>query len=184
VILFIYKQSQPTGKKGKAGRGATKKHSAALDKLVAQQEASGTRAVWKDVYQVMECNSAACTNRGFSCWRHDNKHHKVDSDVMDRLIDCAEEGHKRDNHADMPEGIRELIRTREDEEEACRKRKRKASDPLLVESVAFFYIPNPLREPPCIKKKSRGLKSVVICTPCSLPGIFRTRLDASGRLSY
>jgi hypothetical protein len=54
----------------------------------------------------------------------------------------------------------------------------------LVESVAFFYIPDPLREPPCVKKKSRGLKSIVTCTPCSLPGVFRTRLDASRRLSY
>jgi hypothetical protein len=55
---------------------------------------------------------------------------------------------------------------------------------ILIESVAFFYIPDPLREPPCVKKKSRGLKSVVTCTPCSLPGVFRTCLNASGRLSY
>jgi hypothetical protein len=45
VVSFIYNESQSTSKKGKAGRGATKKHSAALDNLVAQQEASGTRAV-------------------------------------------------------------------------------------------------------------------------------------------
>jgi hypothetical protein len=54
----------------------------------------------------------------------------------------------------------------------------------LVESVVFFYIPDPLREPLCVKKKSRGLKNIVICTPCFLPGIFRTCLDISGRFFY
>jgi hypothetical protein len=139
VISFIYKESQPTSKKGKAGRGATKKHSAALDKLVAQQEASGTRAVWKDVYQLMECTSAMCTNRGFSCWRDNDKHHKLDSDVMDRLVDRAEQGYRMDTHADVPEEIRELIRTREDEEEARRKRKRKASDLLPITVRVFCH---------------------------------------------
>jgi hypothetical protein len=132
VISFIYKEAQPTSTKGKAGRGATKKHSAALDRLVAEQEASGTRAVWKDVYRLMECISATCTNRGFSCWRHKDKHHKLDSDIMDRLVDRAEQGYRMDTHDDVPEDIRELIRTRENEEEARRKRKRKAVDPLPV----------------------------------------------------
>jgi hypothetical protein len=101
-------------------------------RLVVEQEASGTRAVWKDVYQLMECISATCTNRGFSCWRHKDKHHKLDSDIMDRLVDRAEEGYRMDTHDDVPEDIRELLRIREDEEEARRKRKRKASDPLPV----------------------------------------------------
>lgn len=132
VISFIYKEAQPTSIKGKTGRGATKKHSAALDRLVAEQEASGTRAVWKDVYQLMECISATCTNRGFSCWRYKEKHHKLDSDIMDRLVDRAEEGYRMDTHDDVPEDVRELIRIRESEEEARRKRKRKASDSLPV----------------------------------------------------
>lgn len=139
VISFIYKESQSTSKKGKAGRGATKKHSAALDNLVAQQVASGTRAVWKDVYQLMECISATCTNRGFSCWRYKDKHHKLDSDIMDRLVDRAEEGYVIETHDDVPEDIRDLILTREDEEEARRKRKRKASDQLPVNIRIFSH---------------------------------------------
>lgn len=139
VISFIYKETHPTSKKGKAGRGATKKQFAALDKLVAQQEASGTRAIWKDVYELMECISATCTNRGFSCWRYKDKHHKLDSDIMDRLVDRAEQGYRMDTHDDVPEDIRELIRTRENEEEARRKRKRKASDQLPVNIRVFCH---------------------------------------------
>ncbi|KAK8048247.1 hypothetical protein PG994_009977 [Apiospora phragmitis] len=131
AILFIYKESQPA-KDGKTGRGATKKHTAALNDLVTQQEASGHRPVWRDVYQLMECVSAACTNRGFSCWRNNEKHYKLDSDIMDRLVDYAEEGHTLETHADVPQGIRDVICTRTDEAEARRLRKRKASDPLPV----------------------------------------------------
>lgn len=131
AISFIYKESQPSNKDGKVGRGATRKHTAALEKLVARQEASGTRPVWKDVYQVFECNSAACTNRGFSCWRYNDKHYKLDSDIMERLVDCAEEGHKLETHADVPEAIRELIVTRDSEDSARKRRKRKA-DPLPI----------------------------------------------------
>lgn len=132
AISFIYKECQPTNKDGKTGRGATKKQSAALDKLVAQQEASGTRAVWKDVYQLFECTSASCTNRGFSCWRTDNKHYKLDSDVMDQLVNYAEEGNELNTHADVPIRIRERVFTRRDEEEARRDRKRKASNSLPI----------------------------------------------------
>ncbi|KAK7928431.1 hypothetical protein PG985_005429 [Apiospora marii] len=131
AISFIYKETQ-TAKDGKTGRGATKKHTAALNNLVAQQEASGHRPVWRDVYQLMECVSAACTNRGFSCWRNNEKHYKLDSDIMDRLVDYAEEGNKLDTHADVPQRIRDVICTRTDEAEARRLRKRKASDPLPV----------------------------------------------------
>lgn len=46
AISLIYKEVQPANNGSKTGRGATKKHSAALEKLVARQEASGARAVW------------------------------------------------------------------------------------------------------------------------------------------
>lgn len=125
AISFIYKEDQPTNKEAKVGRGATRKHTAALTKLVAQQEASGTRAGWKDVYQLVECSSAACTNRGFSCWRSNNKHYKLDSDIMDQLVDYAEEGNKLETHDDIPERIRELICTCEDESRSAKATKLK-----------------------------------------------------------
>ncbi|EHK19833.1 uncharacterized protein TRIVIDRAFT_68181 [Trichoderma virens Gv29-8] len=75
---------------------------AARDKLIAQQEASGVRPVWKDVYEVFECSSAVCPNWGFSCWRDlcDKKHIKLDSDTMEKLVDFAEEGNKLEMHDD------------------------------------------------------------------------------------
>ncbi|KAI1315582.1 hypothetical protein F5Y16DRAFT_202129 [Xylariaceae sp. FL0255] len=139
AISFIYKETWPPNRDGKTGRGATKKHSAALGRLVAQQEASGTRAVWRDVYQLMECSSAACVNRGFSCWRYDDKHYKLDSDIMERLVDFAEEGHKLETHADVPQEIREVIFARKEEEETRRLRKRKASEPLPVNIRVFCH---------------------------------------------
>ncbi|PTB47502.1 hypothetical protein M431DRAFT_102125 [Trichoderma harzianum CBS 226.95] len=86
-IWFIYKETQldTTNKSGITGRGATNKQLAARDKLIAQQEASGVRPVWKDVYEIFECSSAVCPNRGFSCWRKpgNKKHYKLDSNTME-----------------------------------------------------------------------------------------------------
>lgn len=140
AISFIFKEVQPANNGGKTGRGATKKHSAALERLVARQEASGTRAIWRDVYQLFECSSAACTNRGFSCWRYNDKHHKLDSDIMGQLVDYSEQGHELRTHADVPERIRELIHIREDEE-ARRKQRRNASasNPLPVTVRVFCH---------------------------------------------
>ncbi|KAL7925297.1 hypothetical protein ACQKWADRAFT_283585 [Trichoderma austrokoningii] len=133
-IWFIYKEIQldTTNKVGKTGRGATNKQLAARDKLIAQQEASGVRPVWKDVYEVFECSSAVCPNRGFSCWRDpsDKKHIKLDSDTMEKLVDFAEEGNKLETHDDVPERIREMIYRHKEEEETRRQLKRKAPDPL------------------------------------------------------
>lgn len=133
-IWFIYKevQTDSTNKVGKTGRGATKQQLAARDKLVAQQEASGVRPVWKDVSALFECSSAVCPNRGFSCWRdpETKKHHKLDSDTMDKLIDFAEEGHKLETHGDVPDRIREVIYKHEEEDAERKRQKRKASDPL------------------------------------------------------
>ncbi|KAH7012135.1 uncharacterized protein B0I36DRAFT_256765 [Microdochium trichocladiopsis] len=128
VISLIYKESQAPDKKAKAGRGATKKHLAALNSLITRQEAYGDRPVWKDVYQLMECTSASCMNRGFPCLREDDRHWKLDSDIMDRLVDHAEQGNPFETHADVPPGIRELIKIRKDEEDARKKRKRHGPD--------------------------------------------------------
>jgi len=132
AVWFIYKESQPAAinKASKTGRGATKKQLAARDELIARQEASGTRPVWKEVYALFECSSVACPNQGFSCWRIpvNKKHYKLDSNIMDKLVDYAEEGHQLTRHDDVPDGIRELIYRHDEEETVRRTRKRKASD--------------------------------------------------------
>ena len=136
TLSFIYKEIQPiaTSKVGKTGRGATRKQLAARDELLAQQEAAGTRPVWKEVYELLECSSTLCSNRGFSCWRdpHTKKHHKLDSDLLEKLVDFAEDGGRLAHHDDVPEAIRDAIYKRDEEETMRKQRKRKASDPLPV----------------------------------------------------
>ena len=56
--------------------------------------------------------SAACINKGFSCWRHNDKHFKLDPDVMDRLIDRAEQGHRTVLIKSMPVTIPDSMRGR------------------------------------------------------------------------
>ena len=126
TILLIYKESQQAAT-SKAGRGATKKHTAALEKLVTQQKATSTGAVWQDVYRLFLCQSDSCVNRGFYCWRHDSRHYKLDDKILEQLIDCAEEGMELKSHADVPERIREAIKARE-VESVQRGKKRKAAE--------------------------------------------------------
>jgi hypothetical protein len=128
AIVLIYQEDQQFATK-KAGRGATKKHTTALEKLVTQQTGTVTGAVWQDVYRLFHCNSKnVCTNYGFYCWIYDSKHYKLDDKLLEQLVDCAEEGIQLKSHADVPERIREMIKTRE--MEAMQRRKRKARDDL------------------------------------------------------
>lgn len=128
TILLIYNESQQAPATKKAGRGATKKHIAALDKLVAQQSTTGVGAVWQDIYRLFHCNSKnVCTNFGFYCWIHEDRHYKLDDKFLEQLIDCAEQGVELKSHADVPERIREMIKTREKEDNGRRKRKAAAS---------------------------------------------------------
>ncbi|KXJ85273.1 hypothetical protein Micbo1qcDRAFT_128321 [Microdochium bolleyi] len=61
-------------------------------------------------------------------WNNLNGAIKLDSDIMDRLVDHAEQGNPFETHADVPPGIRELIKIRKDEEDARKKRKRHGPD--------------------------------------------------------
>ncbi|KXJ84948.1 hypothetical protein Micbo1qcDRAFT_128818 [Microdochium bolleyi] len=111
----------------KVGRGATTKHTAALNKLVAGQQAAstGAGAVWQEVYQLFSCASSSCTNVGFYRWVQNRKHHRLDDKILDQLIDHAVEGMELKTHADVPDRIREQIIARA--EEALRRKKRKAN---------------------------------------------------------
>ena len=119
-ICFIFKECpvDSTNKVGKSGRGATGKQLAARDRYIAQQEAAGIRPVWKDVYELFECTSVVCPNRGFSCWREptSKKHFKLDTDTLEKLVEFAEDGNKLETQDHMPERIREIIYKRVEEE--------------------------------------------------------------------
>ncbi|KAI6747682.1 hypothetical protein HG531_008224 [Fusarium graminearum] len=127
-ISFIYKATdqvvQPANTGGRQSRrGATGRQFAARDRLLAEQEdTSGSRPVWNDVYEVFHCTGVPCVNAGFYCWRDpvSKKHFKLDSSLLNKLVDYAEEGRLLRNHDHMPETIRERI-FRQDQENLERK---------------------------------------------------------------
>ncbi|KAH7009365.1 uncharacterized protein B0I36DRAFT_401682 [Microdochium trichocladiopsis] len=63
----------------------------------------------------------------------------LDSDVMDRLVDHAEKGRPLETHADVPQGIRKLIKTRKVEEDARKKRKRHGPDMQSINVRLFCH---------------------------------------------
>jgi hypothetical protein len=95
-ISFIYKEAtqpvvvrtQQTTRRG----GVTALQLAERAELLEEQEASGLTTVWKEVYSLMRCTGPPC--QGTYCWRDpDNrKHYKLDTSVLTKLIDYAEEG--------------------------------------------------------------------------------------------
>ncbi|VTO87430.1 unnamed protein product [Fusarium graminearum] len=137
-ISFIYKATdqvvQPANTGGRQSRrGATGRQFAARDRLLAEQEdTSGSRPVCNDVYEVFHCTGVPCVNAGFYCWRDpvSKKHFKLDSSLLNKLVDYAEEGRLMRNHDHVPETIRERI-FRQDQENLERKQlKRKRGDSL------------------------------------------------------
>lgn len=130
-ISFIYKEtSQSTTVKAQQGSGrggATALQLAERTDLLEKQEALGQATVWKEVYSLMRCTGAPC--QGPYCWRDpDSKtHYKLDTSVLTKLVDHAEEGHTLRTHQDVPPRIRELIYAKELQDTERRKRKRQAS---------------------------------------------------------
>ncbi|KAG5654824.1 hypothetical protein KAF25_000231 [Fusarium avenaceum] len=137
-ISFIYKATDQVTQLANTGgrqsrRGATGRQFAARDRLLAEQEDTfGSRPVWNDVYEVFHCTGVPCVNAGFYCWRDpvSKKHFKLDSSLLNKLVDYAEEGGLLRNHDHVPETIRERI-FRQDQENLERKQlKRKRGDSL------------------------------------------------------
>ncbi|KAK2474772.1 hypothetical protein H9L39_14732 [Fusarium oxysporum f. sp. albedinis] len=97
-----------------------------------QEDTSGRRPVWNEVYEIFHCTGVPCVNAGFYCWRDpvSKKHFKLDTNLLNKLVDYAEEGGLLRNHDHVPETIRERI-FRQDQENLERKQlKRKRTDSL------------------------------------------------------
>ncbi|KAH6869397.1 hypothetical protein B0T10DRAFT_501620 [Thelonectria olida] len=134
-ISFVYKDiNQPVAATAwNHGRGATGRQLVARDQLLAdQEETTGSRPVWKEVYELLHCTGVPCVNSQFYCWRdpESKKHYKLDTNILGMLVDYAEEGHLLRTHDDVPENIRQVIYKQEDESAERRKLKRKRSDSL------------------------------------------------------
>ena len=142
-ISFIYKEAtqpvavrtQQTTRRG----GVTALQLAERAELLEEQEASGLTTVWKEVYSLMRCTGPPC--QGTYCWRDpDNrKHYKLDTSVLTKLVDYAEEGNTLRTHGDVPPWIRELIYAKDQQDSERRKRKRQAS---ISESLPPIHITN------------------------------------------
>ncbi|KAI1012467.1 hypothetical protein LB504_013142 [Fusarium proliferatum] len=132
-ISFVYKEIiQPAAATTRSrGRGATGRQLIARDQLLAdQEELTGSRPVWKDVYELLHCTGVPCVNSQFYCWRdpESKKHYKLDTNILSMLVDFAEEGNLLRTHDDVPENIRQVIYKNEEESSERRRLKRKRSD--------------------------------------------------------
>jgi hypothetical protein len=119
-------------------KGASNKQLAARDELLAEQEeASGRPPVWKEVYELLGCTGAHCNNNGFYCWRdpETQKHYKLETSVLGKLIDLAEEGLTLRTHNDVPVHIRQLLREQEELNLERKNRKRRAPDDLPAVNI-------------------------------------------------
>jgi hypothetical protein len=140
-ICFIYReisQAVTTTTRGSTRAGASTRQLLARDELLAEQEeASGRRPVWKEVYELLRCNGAFCTNKGFYCWRDPGtqKHHKLETTVLEKLVGFAEEGNTLRTHDDVPEDIRQLLREQEELLSERKRRKRKGADDLPAVNI-------------------------------------------------
>ena len=107
----------------------------------------------------MRCTGPPC--QGTYCWRDpDNRrHYKLDTSVLTKLVDFAEEGHTLRTHGDIPPWIRELIYAKDQQDSERRKRKRQAS---ISESLPPIHIMNVL--PAGYNQNSAG------CSAVSTPG--------------
>jgi len=112
-ISFIYKEATPTvavrTQQTTRRGGVTALQLAERAELLEEQEAAGQTTVWKEVYSLMRCTGPPC--QGTYCWRDPEnwRHYKLDTSVLTKLVDYAEEGNTVRTHGDVPPWIRELI---------------------------------------------------------------------------
>jgi hypothetical protein len=142
-ISFIYKENTPPVavriQQSRRRRGVTALQLAERAELLEDQEASGLTTVWKEVYSLMRCPGPPC--QGTYCWRDPDsrKHYKLDTSVLTKLVDYAEEGNGLRTHGDVPPWIRELIYAKEQQDSERRKRKRQAS---VSDTLPTIHITN------------------------------------------
>ncbi|KAJ5471950.1 hypothetical protein N7539_008519 [Penicillium diatomitis] len=97
--------------------------------LDAEENACGQQAIWRRVYDLMKCDSAAC-HLGPYCWLDPvgKKHYQLRTQTLKRLVTYAEKGGVLETHKDVPDEIRDDIYM--DEQQRQDKDKRKASNML------------------------------------------------------
>jgi hypothetical protein len=132
-ICFNYVEdctSPSAGRKGeKRGKSSVTKRmlnerDAQLD---AEENACGQQAIWRRVYDLMKCDSAAC-HLGPYCWLDPmgKKHYRLRTQTLRRLVTYAEKGGVLETHKDLPDEIREELYM--EEQQRLEKEKRKGGN--------------------------------------------------------
>lgn len=143
--------SPPTGRKGeKRGKSSVTKRM--LDdrdaQLDAEENACGQQAIWRHVYDLMKCDSAAC-HLGPYCWLDPvgKKHYQLRTQTLRRLVTYAEKGGILVTHKDVPDEIREELYM--EEQQRLEKEKRKGGNvpgagtpypPININVLPSFWI--------------------------------------------
>ncbi|KIL83636.1 hypothetical protein FAVG1_13143 [Fusarium avenaceum] len=115
-ISFIYKEehrgSRVVQQQG-GGRGsAIARQLAQRDQLLETQEAAGQPRFWKDVYDLMRCNGNLCS--GSYCYIDEQrKHIGLNTSILTKMVEYAEEGNELRMHRDMPPYILDMIYEKE-----------------------------------------------------------------------
>jgi hypothetical protein len=67
----------------------------------------GVWPVWKEVYALVYCVGVLCSNNQSYCWRdpESKKHYELDMNILDELVDYAEEGKIFRMYGDVLEDI-------------------------------------------------------------------------------
>lgn len=107
AITFVYKEvggSSTMLTRAAAARGTRAQH----------EERKRLAGTWQEVYKILRCPGPPCA-LGPHCWidpDDGNKHYKVWTPEITCLIDHVSAGNRFDSHRDMPEFLRENIKSR------------------------------------------------------------------------
>ncbi|CRL31538.1 unnamed protein product [Penicillium camemberti] len=117
----------PAGRKGeKRGKSSvTKRMLGDRDaQLDAEESSCGQQSIWRHVYDLMKCDSAAC-HLGPYCWLDPKgkKHYRLRTQTLRRLVTYAEKGGILETHRDVPDEIRDELYMEEQQREEKDKRK-------------------------------------------------------------
>lgn len=119
--------SPPTGRNGeKRGKSSvTRRMLGDRDaQLDAEENACGQQSIWRRVYDLMKCDSAAC-HLGPYCWLDPKgkKHYRLRTQTLRRLVTYAEKGGVLETHKDVPDEIRDELFMEDQQREEKDKRK-------------------------------------------------------------
>lgn len=129
-VCFNYVEDSASPSAGRKGekRGKSSVTRRMLDdrdaQLDAEENACGQQAVWRRVYDLMKCDSAAC-HLGPYCWLdpRGKKHYRLRTQTLRRLVTYAEKGGVLETHKDVPDEIRDELYMEDQQKQEKEKRK-------------------------------------------------------------